>query len=169
LKKNGLRPKMVLCSLTQNNHIMNERNLSDEDQVRSARVRPDKSLLAEEIRQLFIATEKCSEHLHEKKEVRYFPRRLRFEDIGGEKVFFVPVENGQGECLMPIFMLNLDEEQKQEIKRYSRSLLGFHMATDKYFKKPQIALSYESRDEYAEDDVVIIDAVGGFFLDPVGV
>jgi hypothetical protein len=44
-----------------------------------------------------------------------------------------------------IFMLNLDEEQKQEIKRYSRSLLGFHMATDKYFKKPQIALTYVSR------------------------
>lgn len=148
---------------------MNEKKLSAQGQARNARVRPDKSLLAEEIRQLFIATEKCAEHLHEKKEIKYFPARLCCEEIGLEKVFFVPVESCQGKCLMPIFMLDLSEEQRQEIKRYSRSLLGFRMINDKYFRKPQISLTYENRDEYAEDDVVILDAVGAFFLDPVGV
>ena len=88
-----------------------------------ARIKPDKAFSAFCMRSMFLHADK-----REEKEVIYYPEQTFESEIEGSKIFFVPVvnratlaENKKAEKLaIPIFLLELTEKQKKELRRIGR-------------------------------------------------
>lgn len=124
-------------------------------QSHRAMIRPDKCLLSEDIRKIFLTCQTVEGHEHEFKGIIYFPREVFQEEVLGKAVYFVPaVHEEKNDNLfpekfpIPIFMLNFTPEQKRELvacaKRKKFSLVDY------YFGKPKVFLKYD-REECEED------------------
>ena len=124
-----------------------------------AAVRPDKTLLTREVREMFFTLQDREGHEHESKNIIYFPKEIFREEMINELVYFVPtitapIEEKGGSFLnkvpLPIFMIEFTTEQKKELISCARKE-KFHLS-EKYFKKPKIAISYEEREAYVYDE-----------------
>lgn len=113
-----------------------------------AKIRPDKSLLSEEIRKMFLTYLEIKGHQHEFKEIIYFPREIFREKIFDKFCFFVPaVRTGilENKLSIPIFMIEFTPEQKGElIACAQKNRLRLFSA---YFSKPKISIDYGEREE----------------------
>lgn len=121
-----------------------------------ALIRHDKCLLSKEIRRLFVTCLEIGGRQHEVKEVVYFPEEITRQEIFDQPIFFVPViplgeENliHPKKSVMPIFMLDLNQEQKKELSLCARHHKWY--LCNCHFNKPRITLSYEQKEEFFED------------------
>lgn len=113
-----------------------------------AKIRPDKSLLSEEIRKMFLTCLEIKGHWHEVKDIIYFPREIFREKIFDNFIFFVPtVRIGIPEerLLIPIFMVEFSSEQQTELIACARKN-GIRLFKS-YFCKPKISIDYGEREE----------------------
>lgn len=130
--------------------------------IRKAIIKHDKCLLSEEIRVLFLSCFEVKGHKHECKEVLFFPKEIIRQEVLNEFVFFVPVIPLEDEnnvhprrATLPIFMLNLANEQKEELVYFSRRKKWGLM--DSHFEKPRISLTYEQKTDLIEEGEVADD------------
>jgi len=126
-------------------------------QSHRAMIRPDKCLLSEDIRKMFLTCFEIQGHEHELKSIIYFPEEVFREEISNKFVYFVPaVHEEKNENLfldrfpVPIFMIEFTPGQKAELKIYAkRKKFGLF---DNYFKKPKISISFDQREEFEEEE-----------------
>lgn len=113
-----------------------------------ARIRPDKSLLSEEIRKMFLTCLEIEGHQHESKDIIYFPQEIFREKIFDKFVFFVPaVRPGTSEerLSLPIFMAEFSTEQETELIACARKKKI--RLFKNYFCKPKISIDYGERED----------------------
>jgi len=117
-----------------------------------AKIRPDKCLLSEEIRSMFLTCFEIQGHQHECKDVIYFPEEIFREKVFDKFVFFVPVARVDSEEKhpTPVFMLEFSVEQKVELIACAKEK-GLRLF-ENYFWKPKISISYDQREEEAFED-----------------
>lgn len=125
-----------------------------------APVRPDKTLLTQEVRKMFFTLQESGNHEHESKDVTYFPEEIFREQMGDEIVYFVPTiseqeKENQEKFPLPIFMLEFTDEQKKDLISHARSK-GWSLSK-KYFQKPKIAISYSEREECGFEESSDVD------------
>lgn len=113
-----------------------------------AKIRPDKSLLSEEIRKMFLTCLEIKGHQHEFKEIIYFPEEVFREKVFDNFIFFVPaVRTGisENKLSIPIFMIDFTPEQEAELVACARKK-GLRLFKS-YFRKPKISIDYGEREE----------------------
>ena len=114
-----------------------------------AKIRPDKSLLSEDIRKMFLTCVEIKGHQRECKNIIYFPREIFREKIFDKFVFFVPsVRIGilnEEKLSIPIFMIDFTLEQKVELIACAQKN-RLRLFPD-YFRKPKISIDYGEREE----------------------
>lgn len=125
-------------------------------QSHRALIRPDKCLLSEDIRKMFLTCQEIEGHKHEFKNVIYFPEEIFREEMLSKLVYFVPaVHTEKNDNLspdrfpVPIFMIEFTPEQKIELAAYANKKKW--RLFDYYFRKPKISISYDQREECEED------------------